>query len=398
MSRRLAAGLGIVWLLALGIGTVGVVQRAVAGHGLAAYGSYVAWGLWVGIYFHSVGIAGGAYLFGVLHYLFADRDPGATVRLRVVLLVALASLAVGILAIWFDLGRMARAWRILVDANFRSMMAFNAWMYVIFGVLVAVAFAVSYRRHSRWLRPLLLTGLPFAVAFPSQSGAFFGVVDAKPYWHTALFPVLFLMSALASGAAALTFVEGIAGPAIGPEGHPRRMEWLRRILLATVLAYFVLEWSEISIAYWSPASEHRGGWNLVLFGPFWWTFWAVHLLLGGVVPLLLLAFARRSRLWLTVAGGLVTASFVSVRLNVLMPGQALEQIEGLQEAFHHWRLSRFYVATLHEYLVSLFLVAVGVGVVALGLRLLPRMTLRPLVATAAAGERAPGKGTVPHGR
>lgn len=398
MSRRVALALGMLWFVVFAAGVVGVVQRVLAGHGLAAYGSYVAWGLWVGIYFHSIGIAGGTYLFGVLHYLFADRDPGATVRLRVVLLVALVALAVGLLAIWFDLGRMARAWRILIDANFTSMMAFNAWMYVIFGVIAAAAFVLSYRRPSPWLRPLLLAGLPFAIAFPSQSGAFFGVVDAKPYWHTALFPVLFLMSALASGAAALTFLEGIVGAAIGPEGHRRRLEWLRRALLVTVLLYFVLEWSEISIAYWSPVSEHRDAWNLVLFGPFWWVFWVVHLGLGGLLPLALLLRGGRSPARLTAAGGLIAASFVSVRLNVLIPGQALEQIRGLQDAFHHWRLTYFYVATPHEYLVSLFLVAVGIGLVALGLLLLPNMTLRPLIATPAAGVRAPARGMVEHDR
>jgi len=30
--------------------------------------------------------------------------------------------------------------------------------------------------------------------------------------------------------------------------------------------------------------------RLVLFGPYWWVFWIVHILIGAVVPILLLVF------------------------------------------------------------------------------------------------------------
>ena len=102
----------------------------------------------------------------------------------------LASIAGAFLGVWFDLGHMGRAYRILTAPSFTSMMAFNAWMYMAFGVTAVVAWALSYRAGSTWLKPVLCLGIFFAVLFPSQSGAFFGVVDAKPYWHNALLPVL----------------------------------------------------------------------------------------------------------------------------------------------------------------------------------------------------------------
>jgi Ni/Fe-hydrogenase subunit HybB-like protein len=46
-------------------------------------------------------------------------------------------------------------------------------------------------------------GVLLIVMVPSQSGAFFGVVDAKPYWHSALLPILLFVSAMTAGAATL---------------------------------------------------------------------------------------------------------------------------------------------------------------------------------------------------
>ena len=75
--------------------------------------------------------------------------------------------------------------------------------------VAVVAWLLSYRAGSTWLRPVLCLGIFFAVLFPSQSGAFFGVVDAKLYWHSALLPILFLTSAVTAGAAMLLLVVAI---------------------------------------------------------------------------------------------------------------------------------------------------------------------------------------------
>lgn len=65
---------------------------------------------------------------------------------------------------------------------------------------------------------------------------------------------------------------------------------------------------------------------------------------------------------------MVAVAFLSSRLNVLVPGQAEEQLEGLQASFSHPRLSYIYEATLMEYLVSLFVLALGIAIVYAGLR------------------------------
>jgi len=250
------------------------------------------------------------------------------------------------------------------------MMAFNAWMYGVFVLVAALAWALTYRDDRQWLKPLLGLGTMFCILFPSQSGAFFGVVDAKPYWHSALLPMMFLTSAFAAGSAALLLarvLQGRWGIAGWDEGvrrdYERAIERLRAICLTAVLVYFVFEFAEFSIVFWSPFS-HAPALELVLFGPYWWVFWIVHLLLGGLLPIFLL-LTRRPGAW-TLGAVLVALCFISARLNVLVPGQAVAEIRGLQEAFQHERLRYIYHATPMEYLVGAFLFGSGVAVFVVG--------------------------------
>ncbi|MFN7021128.1 MAG: NrfD/PsrC family molybdoenzyme membrane anchor subunit [Phycisphaerales bacterium] len=365
--------LWLLWAACLGLGAIGIYQRVAYGHMPAGYGSYVPWGLWIAIYFHGVGIAGGAFAVAALGYILnlpGFRHPAA---LRAAIVLAFAAIIPAFMAVWLDLGHMERASRILTAPSFTSMMAFNAWMYNAFLVLAAVCWVISYRRDSGWLKPLLCLGILLALMFPSQSGAFFGVVDAKPYWHSPLLPIMFLTSAITAGAAMLLAIRGIIGvdsPAGLGDSDPTvftaALSRLRKIVLGGLLAYFLFEFAEFSIGMWN-TQTHAPALDLVLFGPYWWVFWIVHLAIGGILPLVLL-LTRRPGAWL-IAGLVVAVTFISARLNVLVPGQAVGEIKGLQEAFSHPRLSYTYHATPMEYLVGLFLVGVGMTVYFVGRRI-----------------------------
>ncbi|MBM4037701.1 MAG: polysulfide reductase [Planctomycetes bacterium] len=366
--------LWVLWAAFAAAGVVGVAQRFLYGHLPAGYGSYVPWGLWVGLYFHGVGIAGGAFVLAGLGHVFdvpGFRHPAV---LRVAIVLALAAILPAFLGIWLDLGRMERAANIFLSPSFTSMMAFNAWLYNAFILVSALCWLLSYRPGSTWLKPFLCLGAFLSAFIPSQSGSFFGVVDAKPYWHSALLPVLFVTSALTAGAAMLLVVRMMLGPGpLSAEEHATAIRRLRMVTLGALVVYFFLEFAEFSIALWNPHGHDRA-FDLVLFGPNWWMFWIVHVLLGGLVPLVL--FLQRGwRRWM-VGSLLVAVTFVSVRLNVLIPGQAVGEIRGLQEAYQHPRLTYVYHATLMEYLVGFLMLAAGMTVFYLGCRISERLAAR----------------------
>lgn len=369
------------WMIALAVvasivGGIGVVQKFATGERLAGYGSYVPWGLWVALYFHGVGIGGGAFAIAVVGYLLGV--PGFREHLRVIIWVSCVAVTMGLFSIWMDLGQQWRMYRIFTAPSFTSMMAFNAWMYTCFMALAAVCFFLSLRKqspgalHDRsgWLVPLLMVGGLMGIAFPSQSGAFFGVVDAKPYWHTAMLPIMFLTSAIVAGGAVLLLVFTFLLPEDTP-ATAQPLKLLRRVTMGAVLVYLAAEFAELSIAYWSPVSAHRDAFNLVLFGPFWWVFWIVHL---GGAALSLLLLRRWQSLPVVGAGAfLLAVTFVSTRLNILIPGQAVEQLHGLREAFAHRRLNYYYEATPNEYLVALFIGGASVLLVTVGAKLIQQL-------------------------
>lgn len=360
-------------VVAMGLaGTAGLVMRITDGHLPAGYGSYVPWGLWIAIYFVGVGIAAGAFGIAALGYLLAAPGFRSRTSLRVAAVLVAATVAPALLAVGLDLGHMERAWRIVLTPSFTSMMAFNTWTYIALLTVAAVVWWLSYRPDRGWLRPVLVLATVVSLMVPSQSGAFFGVVDAKPYWHSALLPVLLLVSGVVAGAGTLMVARAVIGdrPLGGVvdsrENTRSALQVLRKVLLLGLAVYFVLEFAEYSIALWNPQATAPEV-SLVLTGPYWWVFWVVHVVLGGIVPVVLL-LSRRPAAWV-VAGLLVAVTSVSTRLNILVPGQSTSEIEGLQEAFFHPRLDHVYNATLMEYLVALFCVALGVAIFYAGLRI-----------------------------
>lgn len=362
--------LALVWVVLLAIGLVGVYQRLTQGHLPAGYGSYVPWGLWVALYFHGVGIAGGAFAVGALGYLGDWPGFRNGPALRTTIVLSVACIFPAFLGVLLDLGHMERATRIFTSPSFTSMMTFNAWMYSAYMIIAGLIWWLSFRPDNGWTKPLLCLAALFSVMFPSQSGAFFGVVDAKPYWHSALLPMMFLTSAIAAGSATLLVVRSLHR---GLPGHEAAMARLRTIVLVSVCVYFVFEFAEFSIVLWNPTA-HAPALDLVLFGRYWWVFWVVHLALGGLLVLALLAL-RSPAAW-TLGAALAAVCFVSARLNVLVPGQAVSEIRGLQEAFQHPRLTFIYNATAMEYFVGCFMLALGMALFVIGSRISNVMAAR----------------------
>lgn len=353
------------------LGSIGMVMRLMNGHLSAGYGSYVPWGLWIAIYFHGVGIAAGAFAISSIGYLFKVGGFQNRSSLRVATIIVAASMLPGLLAVALDLGKPLRAYRIIFHASFTSMMAFNSWMYLLLLAICVAVWLLSYRPDNGWLKPVLILGALISLMIPSQSGAFLGVVDAKPYWNSALIPIMMLISALVAGAAILMVVHALIGDG-GWAGVNELKETalaniavLRKILLIGLFAYFLMIFAKFSIAIWNPKGDHPEI-SLLLFGPYWWVFWIVNLLIGGIIPIVLL-LSSRPALWV-LTGLIISAAFISARLDVLIPGQAVGLLKGIQQAYSHPRLSFTYNPTIMEYLVTIFVFAMGIAILYVGLR------------------------------
>jgi Ni/Fe-hydrogenase subunit HybB-like protein len=116
--------------------------------------------------------------------------------------------------------------------------------------------------------------------------------------------------------------------------------------------------------------------NLITSGPYWWTFWIVHLLIGSLVPLLLLIKSQDDPRMVSLACFLIMVTFIAVRLNFVIPDLAVYKLEGLEHTFFHERLRTMYTPNLNEWLVSLWVISLGLVAFLLGTRWLPVVSSR----------------------
>jgi protein NrfD len=396
---------GVIWAAALALGLVGVFWRLTSGHEQAGYGSYIPWGLWVAAYVYFIGLSAGAFLISALVYVAGVRQLERIGKLA--LFTALVTLFMALLTIWFDIGHMERNWEVYVYGNRSSMMAWMVWLYTAYFLLIIVEnwFALradlarmslqpglrgavgrllvlgrgdtsdeAARRDRSALRALGTLGVPLAVAFHGGVGALFGVLAARPFWNSSIFPIAFIVGALASGGALITFVTAFFWPDRGSEVHRNLVSFLGRMVLALLAFYLLLEWAEFSIGLYGQVPSESDPYRAILTGPYWYVFWFVHILIGSLVPLAVLAWKRGDPRWIGGAAGLIAVTFIAVRLNIVIPGLIVPELKGLDTAFVDSRLTFHYFPSLMEWLVLLFVATLGVGIFYVGNRVLPLVT------------------------
>jgi protein NrfD len=390
--------LGLIGLVA---GSFGLWDRLANGHTNAAYGSYVPWGLWVAQYIYFIGLSAGAFLLSTLVYVFNIKRFERVGKLA--LFTALVTLLSAMFSIWMDLGHPGRAWKLLLQTNFGSIMGWMLWFYTAYLILLAVEFWLAIRadlvgwsernwlarfltfgrkdvseaavaRDRKLLRILGSIGVPLAIAFHGGVGALFGVVGARPYWNSGITPIMFLVGALLSGGALITVLTALFGPGLGTEEHRDSVLTLGKIVLGLLALDVLLEWAEYSVIYYASIPAHYEALRLVLFGDYWWSFWLIHVVAGVVIPAILLMVARKSVPLVAVACALIAFTFISVRLNIVIPALALSEIRGLEQAFTGPGLSFDYFPTLTEWLFAIWVVSFGILLFLAGIRWLPVLT------------------------
>jgi molybdopterin-containing oxidoreductase family membrane subunit len=386
------------------VGAFGWWDRMANGHLNANYGSIVPWGLWVAAYIFFIGLSAGSFLISALVYVFGVKkfEPIG----RVALFTALITLTLALLSIWVDLGHMFRAQNVYLHPNFKSPMAWMIWLYSAYIVLIASELwfllrrdlatgargtgprATLYKvlslgskdtseeselRDRKVVKVLATIGVPVAIMFHGGVGALFGVVAARPGWNSGLFPILFLLSALTSGGALLMLVA-----AIFQGGYRRNADTivaLGRLVLGLLLLDILFQVSEYLIASYGGVPGHIEGLKLIFAGPYWWVFWVWQLAIGTFIPILILASKKGSNaLWAAGAGGLIALGFIGVRLNIVIPALATEEIAGLTDAIANDRISTDYFPSVMEWLVTIGIVGLGMLLFGLGEMLLPGPT------------------------
>lgn len=346
--------------LALLVGLWGLFDRLTSGHQNADYGSYVVWGLWVAAYLFFAGVAAGAFMISTLDLLFRIKIFQGTGKTA--LWVGLVSLAAALLSIWLDLGHMERIWKVYLQGNIGSVMAQMVWGYTLFGLLMLASLYLAIRSpESSALKALMIVGLPLSLFVSGAVGALLGVEASRLFWHVGLLPVQFPIFSLASGAAAMLVIIGLFG-SHEDANRPEQL-WVlsvATVVLAVVKLYFL--WADFSQSMYGNVPQNVEAVRQVLYGPYWWAFWILQILVGTLIPIFVLVQPKLARHngWAGWMGALILLGFAVARANIVFPALTVPELEALTTSFSGPHLTFNYFPSLMEWAVTIGITGLAV--------------------------------------
>lgn len=281
-------------------------------------------------------------------------------------LLAITLLAGGLATLVLDLGRPDRLIVAMTTYNFRSIFAWNIFLYTGFFIVVAVyLWFMMEPRMNRYVKPAGFFAFFWRLTLTTGTGSIFGFLVAREAYNSAILaPMFILMSFLFGLAVFMLFLMGAfhwTGRPLGDE-VVRRLKNLLGIFIGSVL-YLVAVYhlTNLYIAQRHGIEEFI----LVHGGIYTALFWIGQVLIGGIIPLVLVYHPKlcRSRRLIALAAALVIVGAFAQLYVIIIGGQAYPLILFPGKIVS----SSFYDGVINTYTPSLPEIALGLGAVALSI-------------------------------
>lgn len=278
--------LGGLALLAL-IGLFAVFNMEHHGHIITGMDNQIVWGLPHVFAVFLVVAASGALNVASMASVFGKTEYKPLAPLSG--LLALALLMGGLVVLLLDLGRPDRLLVAMTHFNFKSIFAWNIFLYTGFMALVlAYLWTQMENGVGRFTPAAGMAAFVWRLMLTTGTGSIFGFLVARQAYDSALLAPLFVALSLSYGTAIFSLVlmlacRGTDRP-LGDE-LAGQLARLQAIFVATGL-YFVVVYHLTNLYF----TKHHGFESFVLTsgGLFTTMFWAGQIIVGGVIPLALL--------------------------------------------------------------------------------------------------------------
>ena len=289
-------------------------------------------------------------------------------------LLAVALLAGGLAVLVLDLGRPERLIVAMTHYNFKSIFAWNIFLYTGFFAVVALYLWTMFERRMNGYSPRAgLLAFLWRLVLTTGTGSIFGFLVAREPYNSALLAPLFIVMSFAFGTAAFLLVLMAAcrwsGRALG-DALLARLGTLLGIFVAAVMYFVTVQ--HLTNLYIAREFDLE---RFLLWegGVYTALFWIGQVLVGGVVPLALI-FAVRTRAALAGAAACVIAGGFAQVYVIIIGGQAYPQQifpgKVVSSSFFDGVVAH-YAPSLPEVALGLGGVALALTLVVLGLRVLP---------------------------
>jgi len=282
-------------------------------------------------------------------------------------LLAVALLIGGLAVLVLDLGRPDRLIVAMTRYNFKSIFAWNIFLYVGFIVVVAAYLWLQMeRRMNRFVKTAGMVALLWRLTLTTGTGSIFGFLVAREAYDSAIMAPLFIAMSFSFGLAAYILVLLAAYRGSGREIGAVVIHKLARLLgvfVAGVLYFTAVQ--HLTNLY---AAEHTGVERFILLdgGIYTWLFWAGQVVVGGLLPLILVFRRDKSGSGISnrsvvLASALVILGGFAQVYVIVIGGQAypLNLFPGMEVS------SSFFDGVVSGYTPTVAEIGLGLGGVAL---------------------------------
>ena len=337
------------------------------GHYVTGMSNQVVWGMPHVFAIFLIVAASGALNVASIASVFGKADYKPLARFSGLLAVALLSGGLAVLVL--DLGRPDRLIVAMTYYNFKSIFAWNIFLYSGFFIVVAIYLWTMFeRKMAPYIKSAGIFALLWRLTLTTGTGAIFGFLVARQAYDAAVMAPMFIIMSFSYGLAVFILVLTTACYLTKrPLGDYIlfKLKDLLGIFVAVVL-YFVIAY-HVSNLY---VAEHEGIQSFILVsgGIYTSLFWGGQIILGSLVPLVLFYSppTRQCRAATSIGCVLVLLGAMAQLYVIIIGGQAypLVMFPGMVEQ------SSFYDGVVAEYIPSLPEIVLGVGGIALALAIL----------------------------
>jgi molybdopterin-containing oxidoreductase family membrane subunit len=355
--------LGFIGLFVLaGLGAAWFMEHN--GHYVTGMSNQIVWGTPHVFAVFLIIAASGALNVASISSVFGKTPYKPLARLSALLAIAL--LVGGLAVLVLDLGRPDRLIVAMTYYNFKSIFAWNIFLYVGFMAVVAVyIWMMMERKMNRFTRPAGLFAFIWRLILTTGTGSIFGFLVARQAYDSALMAPMFIIMSFSFGLAIFILVlMATCKWSDRPLGDVilYRLKNLLGVFIAAVL-YFVIVYHLTNLYI----TEKHGVERFILLdgGIYTQLFWIVQVGLGSLLPLALLYHPAtgKSRGWIAIASSLVIIGGLAQVYIIIIGGQAfpMDLFPGKEVT------SSFFDGGINTYIPSLPEVILGVSGVAIAL-------------------------------
>jgi len=353
---------GLALLMLIGLASAYYMEHH--GHHVTGMSNQIVWGMPHVFAIFLIVAASGALNVASIASVFRKKIYEPMARLSALLAISL--LAGGLVVLLLDLGRPDRLIVAMTYYNFKSIFAWNIFLYTGFFAFVG-AYLWTMMDHTVYrFKPYAgFFAFVWRLILTTGTGSIFGFLVARSAYDAALMAPMFVIMSFSFGLAIFILVLMAsyrwANMELG-DAVVSRLRNLLGVFVAAVL-YFTAVYHVTNLY----ATQHHGIERFLLLdgGIYTGIFWIGEIIIGGLVPLALIYApgVKNCRTTLGLISTMVIIGGLSKIYTILIAGQAfpLEIFPGYEVS------STFYDGVINSYSPSLPEVLLGLGGVAVSL-------------------------------